>query len=269
MGFANIYLFSLLFVEAMMCVVFVLAQYRKDNSIVDIFWGTGFCLIALNSYLLTWEYDPRKTLMLMMVLAWGVRLSIYLYLRNKGKGEDYRYAAWRKEWGENAARKAFWKVFMLQGFFMFIISLPVLHVMNFSYKFGNVLDLIGLAVWLTGFLIESIGDYQLKVFKSRASNKGRIMQEGLWSVSRHPNYLGEVLVWWGIFIVSLNADRWYISLISPMVITWLLTRVSGVPMLEKKYRDNAEFQEYAARVPAFFPTLDGWKKVFSGKLRYP
>lgn len=258
----NIYLISFLFIQVMMSLLFLLAQKKKDNSIVDVFWGIGFCLISMNAFLLAGEYDKRKFLMLVMVLAWGIRLALYIYQRNKGKGEDFRYAAWRKEWGNKAAWIAFWKVFMLQGAFMFIISLPIMHVMYFSMQFGNVLDVIGLTVWLSGYMMEAIADRQMKMFKADSANKGKIIQQGLWSISRHPNYLGEILVWWGIFIVSLNADRWYISLISPLVVTWLLSSVSGVPMLERKYKNKPEFQEYAKRVPALVPNFEGLKKLW-------
>jgi steroid 5-alpha reductase family enzyme len=114
-------------------------------------------------------------------------------------------------------------------------------------------DVVGFLVWAVGFGFEAVSDYQLMQFKAEPENKGKIMQYGLWKYSRHPNYFGESLLWWGIFITSISAGHWWISIISPMVITFLLLRVSGVALLEKKYKGNAEFQAYAKRTSAFIP----------------
>jgi steroid 5-alpha reductase family enzyme len=251
--FGNLYFSYGLFILGMMTVMYFIAQWKKDNSIVDVFWGLGFCFIALAGFFFSEEKSVRSWCMLIMVLVWGLRLSWYIGARNHGKPEDFRYAQWRKEWGKNAWWRAYLQVFLLQGFFMFIVSLPIIHVMSFSNASLDLAFYIGISLWLIGFLTEAIGDAQMKRFKARPGTKGQLIEEGLWAISRHPNYLGEILLWWGIFLVAFGAPSWHISLISPIVITWLLTSVSGVPMLEKKYEGRPDFEAYKRRVPALFP----------------
>jgi steroid 5-alpha reductase family enzyme len=253
--FGNLYFFYGLLILVMMTAMYLLAQWKKDNSIVDVFWGLGFCFIAVAGFVFTEESSPRASCMLFMVLVWGLRLAWYIGGRNLGQPEDFRYAQWRKEWGKQAWWRAYLQVFLLQGFFMFIVSLPIIHVMSFSDVGLHWLDFLGIVVWLIGFLTEAIADEQMKRFKARPGTQGQLIEEGLWAISRHPNYLGEILLWWGIFIVALGAPYWHISLISPLVITWLLSSVSGVPMLERKYQGRADFEAYKRRVPALFPNV--------------
>lgn len=238
-----------------MSIMYLIALRKGDNSIVDIFWGLGFCILAVNSFLWAEDYDIRKGVTLLLILVWGIRLSIFLYNRNKVKGEDARYEEMRKNWGENANVYAFFQVFMLQGFFMFIISLPIIHIQNFSTHDFKITDLLGVILWSIGFYFEAVGDRQKFIFAKDPANKGKFIQTGLWSKSRHPNYFGEILIWWGIFMLSAGCARWYISIISPLVVTFLLTKVSGVPMLEKKYDNDVDYQEYKKNVPALFPKL--------------
>jgi steroid 5-alpha reductase family enzyme len=238
---SNTYLFYILIVFALMTALYVLAQWKKDNSIVDIFWGLGFSIVAVLGFLLAEERDARKLLVLLMVLIWGVRLAVYIGRRNRGKGEDYRYVQWRKEWGRNAWWRSYLQVFILQGAFMFIIALPIIHVMSFSEGGLRWIDYLGATVWMTGFIIEAIADKQMMRFKARPGTSGQLIDEGLWSISRHPNYLGEMILWWGVFIVSFSAPVAYLSFLSPVVVTWLLSSVSGVPMLERKYQGRPDF----------------------------
>ena len=250
---SNIYLLYPIIIFIMMNIVFIIAQQKNDNSIVDIFWGMGFIIITTNSFLWADDIDVRKGIVWLMTVIWGLRLSIYIFKRNKHKEEDIRYKTFRKSWGSRQKLGAYLQVFMLQGFFMFVISLPLLHIMNFSMSPINLIDIIGMAIWGVGFYFEAVGDYQKNNFKSNPANSGKVMNKGLWSITRHPNYFGEILMWWGIFIISLSCMRWYISIISPIVITWLLAKVSGVPMLESYYKDNSQYQEYKKNVPALFP----------------
>lgn len=236
-----------------MCLLFFIALLKKDNSIVDVGWGIGFCLIAIGAMLASGSHLPRQLLMCTMVLCWGLRLAMHIFARNHGKGEDYRYRAWREQWGKNVVWRSFLQIFMLQGFLMLVIALPVIAVNANPTDSFTWIDLCGFLVWGAGFGFEAVSDYQLMQFKKDQQNKGKIMQTGLWKYSRHPNYFGESLLWWGIFIVSISAGHWYISIISPVVLTFLLLRVSGVVMLEKKYKGNAEFQAYAKRTSAFVP----------------
>ena len=232
--------------------LFMLAILRKDNSIIDIAWGLGFVLVAWGLYFQS--PHPNAWSLLIPVSLWGIRLSVYLFIRNRRSGkEDWRYAAWREQWGSWVYVRAYLQVFLLQGLFMWIISLPLMgssNLMHFTW-----LQILGGMIFLTGFLWESFADAQLLRFKAKTENKGKVMRSGLWRLSRHPNYFGEMLVWWGIFLISISWVPWYIGILSPLTISGLLWKVSGVPMLEQKYADNPDYQAYIKSTPALIPSL--------------
>jgi len=232
---------------------FFIAWIKKNNSIVDIGWGLGFVIVALFSLFYSGNFNFRTILVTTLVAIWGLRLFYHLINRNWGKPEDFRYANWRKEWGKWLNLRAFFQIFILQGLFMVIISAPILLVNVFSEDGFKSYDFIGLTVWIIGILFESIGDAQLAAFKKNSKNKGHIIKTGLWRFTRHPNYFGEATIWWGLFIISLSVKYGYIAIISPLTITLLLLFVSGVPLLEEKYKDNQEFKEYARITSKFFP----------------
>jgi steroid 5-alpha reductase family enzyme len=235
----------------LMTSVFAVALAKKDNSIVDMAWGGGFIIIAYLTFFLRPEFTARHLLVTLIVTLWGLRLLIHIALRNRGRGEDFRYAKWRREWGRWFIPRSYFQVYMLQGFFMLVIAYPVILI-NFSSRDGLGLpDGLGTVIWLAGFFFEAVGDAQLTRFKRNPANNGKIMTGGLWMFTRHPNYFGEVLMWWGIFVIALG-DGWT-AIVSPLLITFLLLRVSGVTMLEKKYKGNTDFEEYARRTSAFFP----------------
>ena len=233
----------------------MLAWIKKDNSIVDIAWGIGFILVAILTFILQPVCVARHILVTALIIIWGTRLAAHLAIRNKGRDEDFRYAQWRKDWGKWFLIRSFFQVYMLQGFLLLIIAYPVMLI-NHSEETGIVfLDILGLVIWLVGFFFEAVGDYQLLTFKRKAENKGKIMTQGLWRYTRHPNYFGETAVWWGIFVIALSVKNGWTAIVSPLLITFLLLKVSGVTMLEKKYVGNKEFEEYAKRTRAFFPWL--------------
>ena len=235
-----------------MTLVFIYALIRTDNSIVDIFWGLGFIVVARYSVIQSGEVDLRKMIVSLLVLLWGLRLSFHIMVRNSGKGEDFRYKAWRGTWRFFILR-SFFQIFMLQGIFMLIISAPVWFI---CFSNGGPLgpwDSVGLAVFGAGFMIETLADYQLAEFKKIPENKGKLMSSGLWSVTRHPNYFGEALIWWGLGCYALGFPNGWYTLVSPVVITLLLRFVSGVPMLEKKYEGRADWEIYKARTAPFIP----------------
>jgi len=182
-----------------------------------------------------------------------MRLSLHVYLRNRGKPEDARYRAWRQEWGKNANIRSFLQVFLLQGLLLLIISLPVTSVIMAGSSAFTLWDAAGLFIWAMGFLFEAIGDWQLLRFKKDPAHKGRIIKTGLWRFSRHPNYFGEVTLWWGIYLIALSSGASWPVVIGPLTITFLILKVSGIPMLEKKYEGNPEFEAYRRRTSAFFP----------------
>ncbi len=232
---------------------FLLALLKKNNGIMDVAWGPGFVLLSFLTLTLSGETSSRQVLLSTLVTIWGARLCIHILIRNAGKGEDFRYRNWRNTWGRWFHLRSYLQIFMLQGFFMFIVATPILLVNARCGGPLGLLDWIGLLVWLTGFLFEAVGDFQLLRFMKKSASKGRIMRYGLWKYTRHPNYFGEATLWWGCFFIALNVPGGGWALISPLVVGWLLLYVSGIPMLEEKYRSNPEYQDYKKTTSAFFP----------------
>lgn len=248
-----ILLTSAILIVITMTLVWFLSLLTKKMSIVDGFWGLGFIGVTLYFFFTGIDMEPRRFLISYIVTLWGLRLAGHIFYRNHGHAEDPRYAAWRKDWGKNTWWISFFKVFMLQGVLMFIISLPIQMIMYSSGPFLTKLDWLGVFIWFTGWIFETVADYQLLKFKRRPENKGVVMNKGLWRYSRHPNYFGETLVWWGIFIISLSSGNWFVSILSPLLITFLLLKVSGVTMLEKRYEGNDKYAEYKRKTSPFFP----------------
>ncbi len=249
----QIILRSVLEVFLFMLFMFVLALIKKDNSIVDIAWGVGFIFLALFNFFIRSGFTPRQLLVTVLIVIWGLRLAIYIFSRNRGKKEDFRYAQWRAEWGKYWVIRSFFQVFMVQGFFMLTIAYPVI-ILHYDVKEPfNWLDKIGLLIWIIGFYFEAVGDLQKTCFKQKPENRGKLMTTGLWKYTRHPNYFGESAMWWGIFLIMLNVPFGWLAVFSPAAITILLLAVSGIPLLEKKYENNSEFQEYAKRTSVFLP----------------
>ncbi|MDD3113621.1 MAG: DUF1295 domain-containing protein [Candidatus Izemoplasmatales bacterium] len=239
-------------------IFFVIAQIKKNNAIVDIAWGLGFVVIAWYSLIYQWIKVGTPYLFQFVVTGlttlWGFRLFFYISIRNFKKPEDFRYQDMRKKWaGKNPYIQAFFRVFMAQAGFMSLISLPILAAYTATKESPLWLVIPGGIVFLIGLFFEAIGDAQLRAFIKKPENRGHIMQSGLWKYTRHPNYFGETLIWWGLWIVVLGADYGPYALFSPLLITYLLLFVSGIPLLEKKYADHPEFQDYKRRTSVFFP----------------
>jgi steroid 5-alpha reductase family enzyme len=249
----NSILFVILAVFAYMTILFVVAVKIKRNDLVDNAWGMGFVLVSWLFLALQPSADWRRLLIIALISIWAVRLSWYLYLRYKNRKEDFRYAQWRKDWGNAWLWRSYLQVFLLQGFFMLSIAYPIFLYTRPRANPSPLIDILGLLIWLIGFAFESLGDAQMRAFKRNPRNRGKVINQGLWRYSRHPNYFGEATMWWGIFILSLNFHWGYIAIVSPVIITTLLLKVSGVPMLEKKYKDNPEYQEYIRKTSSFFP----------------
>jgi steroid 5-alpha reductase family enzyme len=230
---------------------FLISIIKKRNDIADVAWGLGFVLLAGLAYSLQGS-NNRALLVNILVTIWGVRLAWHIHARNRHKPEDFRYAQWRKEW-KHVYFRSFLQVYLLQGILLFLIAWPILLINLSAPTPFHWFDLLGVLIWLTGFMLESIGDQQLKKFKSNPLHKGMIITTGLWKYSRHPNYFGEAVQWWGIFVMTLTISYGWITMVSPLVITYLLRYVSGVPMLEKKYKEHADFEKYKTKTSVFFP----------------
>jgi steroid 5-alpha reductase family enzyme len=232
---------------------FLISLIKKRNDVADTAWGLGFVVMAWISFVISDSYDTLGILVSCLVSIWGLRLAWHVHSRNKNKPEDYRYQIWRREWGKWFYIRSYFQVFLLQGFFLFLISLPVLIINKSVGSDIGLIAIIGLLIWLVGFFFESVGDAQLKRFIKNPKNKGKLMQEGLWSYTRHPNYFGEVTQWWGIWLIALTVPHGLFGIIGPLTITFLILKVSGIPMLEKKMAENPEFKDYKNRVSIFLP----------------
>lgn len=219
----------------------------------DVVWGLGFVLITWASFFLSDDSGVRGILVGLLVSIWGLRLAWHIHARNKGKAEDYRYLAWRKEWGKWFYSRSYLQVYLLQGMFLFLIVMPVLLINKHAGAELGMLDFIGVAVWLVGFYFEAVGDAQLARFIKDPVNKGKFMQSELWAYTRHPNYFGEVAQWWGIWLIALSVTNGLFGIIGPVTITFLILKVSGIPMLEKKMAENSEFADYKRRTSMFIP----------------
>ncbi|HCX65489.1 MAG TPA: steroid 5-alpha reductase [Eubacteriaceae bacterium] len=234
--------------------LFLIAQKIDDNSIVDIGWGAGFVLTTLITLLVFGAFSVSTVIIALLVSIWGVRLAYHIGKRNIGKPEDPRYVEMRKKWGkDHYYLKAYFNVFFAQGFFMFVVVSPALAAIASPQNQLGIVAFLGIAVWIVGFLFEAVGDYQLKQFLSVKENRGTLMTTGLRKYTRHPNYFGESMMRWGIFIVSFGTTGNFLTVISPVTITYLLVFVSGVPLLEKSHRRKEGYEEYARKTNTFIP----------------
>lgn len=242
---------ALVTVALYMSAWFVIARIIKRNDVADVAWGIGFVVLAWTLYI----YRPsiQLSLALVLVTIWGIRLSVHILLRNIKKPEDYRYQQWKKEWGKWYIFRSFLQVFMLQGLLLVIISAPIVFMGKNGQDNLNIVNFLGVIIWSIGFFFEAVGDYQLRTFIKNTSNKSKIMNDGLWRYTRHPNYFGEVTQWWGIWLVSYGSPWFLWGIIGPLTISVLILKVSGIPLLEKKYDGNKLFDEYKKQTSKFFP----------------
>lgn len=232
---------------------FFIGKQKRKHDLIDIFWGLGFVLSGVSAWLMG-SRSLAGSLMLLLVAVWGIRLSLHLAKRNLGKPEDFRYQAMRQRWTKDFERIMFVRNYLLQFALNVLVGFPLVFVNLQGAGNPDAFTWLGLAVWVFGFAFEVVGDEELRRFKTNPLNKGKLMTTGLWAWTRHPNYFGEAVIWWGLFIISLTGDFGRIWLIfSPVVITLLLLFVSGVPLLEKKYAGRADWQAYTRRTSMFFP----------------
>jgi steroid 5-alpha reductase family enzyme len=248
----NRYLVAAFCLFIYMLLWFAISIVKKRNDVADLAWGLGFALIAWRGFFLGVASSIALVINI-LVTVWGSRLAYHIYQRLRAKPEDYRYQAWRKSWGKVFFWRSLLQVYLLQGALLYLIALPIMAI-NFTYKTQiNFLGVLGILIWLFGFVFEVVSDWQLKQFISARVNKGKLLTTGLWRYSRHPNYFGEVILWWGIWLVavSLGSPWWVVA--GPLTISYLILFVSGVPLLEKKYQGRADFEKYKKRTSVFLP----------------
>lgn len=230
----------------------VVSVIIRNVSIVDSLWSIFFAIAGVTCYFSVEMPSARSQLLLLLLVIWAARLSIYITARNWGEGEDYRYQAIRKRNEPGFVVKSLYIVFGLQAVLAWIVSLPLLPAMTGNQPLG-LLDAVAATLWLIGFVFEAGGDYQLSRFLKNPENKGKVMQSGLWKYTRHPNYFGDCCVWWGFYLFAVAAGGWW-AILSPVLMTVLLLRISGVALLEKTIgKRRPEYEAYRARTSAFFP----------------
>jgi steroid 5-alpha reductase family enzyme len=243
-----------LVILGLMVLLWLLSLAIKDASIIDSFWGMGFVIVNWVFFMLLAPAGGLRALLIaVLVTIWGLRLSIHIYLRNRGKGEDFRYAKWRAEEGPRWWWLSFIRVFLLQGVLLLIVSVPLLAAQTGGDRSVGLLDWIGTGVWLVGFIFEAGGDWQLARFKADPANKGKVMERGFWRYTRHPNYFGDAVQWWGFYLIAAAAGGWW-AVFSPLLMTFLLVRVSGAALLERSLKQQRPgYKEYIERTSGFIP----------------
>jgi steroid 5-alpha reductase family enzyme len=248
------YMIALYLILLIGVVAWQVSVVRKDVSTVDSLWSLFFLLAGVVFAVTSLPLSPRGLLVLVLLAAWSLRLSIFITVRNWGEPEDYRYQSIRANNEPGFAFKSLYIVFGLQGVLAWIIALPLYPAITADAALGP-LDVAASALWLLGFVFEAGGDYQLSRFKRDPANKGRVLDTGLWRYTRHPNYFGDFCIWWSFYLFALSAGGWW-SVASPLLMTFLLLKVSGVAMLESTISNRRpEYADYIGRTNAFFPGL--------------
>ncbi|MCE7998070.1 MAG: DUF1295 domain-containing protein [Rhodobiaceae bacterium] len=236
----------------------------RDASIIDIFWGPGFGIVALTTFILTDAPGPSGVLLTAFACLWSIRLGTHLAGRwlSHGRKEDARYIAMRKKAGPSFGRRSLVTVYGLQGALMWIVSLPLqIGISQSSGAAFGVATALGCIIFTAGFVMEALADAQLRDFKADTKNDGKIMSQGIWAWSRHPNYFGNACLWWGLFLIASDAPFGVFAIVSPVIMTFLLLRVSGVALLERRMaRAKPEYLEYQQSVNAFVPLPPSWKR---------
>ena len=254
MNFWTIYLNASLIVLALITIFWIISVFIKNVSIVDSIWSIGFLLTAWYTFSQV-EFYTRNILLVILVTLWALRLSGYITWRNWGEGEDYRYQDFRQKYGpERYWWFSFFQVFLLQGILIMIIAAPLIAAfVNTQSNDLTYIDYIAVVLWLIGFIFEAGGDFQMARFKADPENKGKVMDNGFWALTRHPNYFGDAAQWWGFYLIALASGAWW-TIFSPIWMTYLLLKVSGVAMLESTLKKTKPgYEDYIQKTNTFFP----------------
>lgn len=238
-------------------VLFVISLIRQDNTIADIGWPLGFVIAV---FVVLWQRDTvslRQVIAIVLVSVWGVRLSLHVWLRNRGKGEDWWHKAWRHSWGEHWVIRSFLQIYLLPLVYLLLIVSPVIYINTFAGPSLGVADWVGLALWIFGFTWEVVGDHQLVHFKRRQKSKGHVLCTGLWRYSRHPNYFGEILLWTGLWVMATSLTGGWLTFVGPLASAVLLIWGRGIPRLEKHFSANPEYLAYQRNTSMLVPWFPG------------
>ncbi len=235
--------------------IFMLSLILRRNDIADVAWGAGFVVIG-GWFLFRGATHSTFILVFALVFLWAFRLALHIGLRLKGKPEDFRYRQWREAWGKTFLWRSYLQVYLLQGAFMLVVAAPIVAAgigTDTDGWWARLVQFSGVLIFGIGMFFETVGDYQLSRFLKQRKDKEAVLDSGLWRYTRHPNYFGEILVWWGIFLAALPVNGGWWSVIGPLTITYLLVFVSGVPMLERRYEGHKGYQAYKKRTSALIP----------------
>jgi len=255
MDFINIWLYGFLMSMVLLTILWVVSVFLKDASIIDPFWGFGFVVLTYFYLYLTGNYSDKSILVASLVTIWGLRLSLYLLIRNTGHGEeDYRYQQFRKDFGpERYWWFSFFQVFLLQGILMSLVAVPIIGIMVSPEGSITPFDYVAIIIWLIGLSFEAGGDYQLSIFKKNPDNKGKVLNTGFWKYTRHPNYFGDAAIWWSFGLFAIISGSYY-TILGSLLMNILLLKISGVSLLEKTLKTSKpQYADYIKRTNSFFP----------------
>lgn len=233
---------------------FIVTLLVRDNSVPDFFRGPGFIVVSLFSLAMGPDLDLRKIIVTVLITLWGLRLAIYIFQRHKGREVDYGYRQMSGT-GNSFILVRFIRNFLIYSLLMYLISFPVWYISYHSGEALSTLDSIGLIIFGSGFLLETIADMQLSFFRQNPGNIGKLLTTGVWKYSRHPNLFGEAIVWWGIWFYTLEVPGGWITVISPVTVTITLRFITGVRVLEKKMQRYPGWSDYSLKTAPFVPFI--------------
>lgn len=252
----NMFLFlSVMILLGFFVLLFGVSIFLKNNNVVDLGWGLGFPLLAWMIYFFDENVTSVQMILNTLVTIWGLRLTIYLAIRSFKAGEDWRYRNLRKSWYQNYYINAFLKIYMLQAISMLIVTLPLIYVAGIDSNRISIVQATFILIWTIGFYLESLADLQLYQFKSNSENNGRLLTKGVWGLSRHPNYLGEMIMWWSVAIISVSDLSSIWVLVAPFFLTIMIYKVTGVKLMEKKLKGYEGYIDYMRKTRAVLPNL--------------
>lgn len=254
-------------VLAVTIIGYIISMVRRRNDVADILWGIYFVTATVAVWLMHGPRIDMRLIVMGMVVVWAIRLSSHITSRHTKTTEDPRYLAWRNQWGDGwyFYVRSYVQVFLLQGVLALIVVSPALIIMRTMGTLSVGWLVVGFILWLVGFICEWIADVQLKHFIASPHEPGSVMRSGLWAYSRHPNYFGEIMQWWGIFVIALGVPFGIIGIAGPALITYLIIFVSGIPLAEKMFAGNVQFEQYARQTSPLVPLPKSLMRIASAK----